>query len=57
LSDRKEGEKTATENEKEEDYNGKKIASPPEEPIVEGIRKAAVEKESGENDIEKSQSE
>jgi NRAMP (natural resistance-associated macrophage protein)-like metal ion transporter len=60
LSDRKEGEKTATENEKEEDYNGKKIASPPEEPSVEGNTKTKVEKEGGgegEDDIEESRPE
>jgi NRAMP (natural resistance-associated macrophage protein)-like metal ion transporter len=58
LSDRKEGEKTTTENEKEGDYGDKKIASPSEEPIVEGNTKTTVEKGRGEDDIErKSQAE
>jgi hypothetical protein len=57
LSDRKEGEKTTTDNEKEGDYGDKKIASPSEEPIVEGNTKTTVEKGRGEDDIEESQAE
>jgi hypothetical protein len=59
LSDgKKEEERMATENEKEEDYDDKKIASPSEEPIVDGNTKVTVEKGRGEDDIErKSQAE
>jgi NRAMP (natural resistance-associated macrophage protein)-like metal ion transporter len=58
LSDRKEREKkTATDNEKEEDHNDKKIASSLEEPAADGNTKTAVEKGRVEADIEKSQAE
>ena len=58
MSDGKdEDERTATENEDEEDYSDKKIASPSEEPIVDGNTKGTIEKGRGEDDIEEPQAE
>jgi NRAMP (natural resistance-associated macrophage protein)-like metal ion transporter len=57
LSDRKEKEKTKIENKKEEEeYNDKKIASSPAEPIVDSNTEKTSER-GGEADIERSQKE